>query len=175
MSEFPKHPQFHESPHQNPKNRDLDNLQQKPTIIPLRVFPTLHQPQQSRYAAQRKRRSQKKNGPKGEKNVKTSLKKPVAAGPDGYRRRIIACNMLRCSFSEDNNVEGSQKQNRVSPIRGANEHEASSENEEAAERAFEAQAEKDRTLMRLEELRFLATSTKDLDEDDAYWIKKQKN
>ncbi|GKA45594.1 hypothetical protein Tco_0738390 [Tanacetum coccineum] len=41
-------------------------------------------------------------------------------------------------------------------------------------RAFEAQAEKDRTLMRLEELRFLATSTKDLDEDDAYWIKKQK-
>ncbi|GKC23118.1 hypothetical protein Tco_1025268 [Tanacetum coccineum] len=42
---------------------------------------------------------------------------------------------------------------------------------EAAERAFEAQAEKDRTLMRLEELRFLATSTKDLDGDDAYWIK----
>nr|GEX59918.1 hypothetical protein [Tanacetum cinerariifolium] len=45
---------------------------------------------------------------------------------------------------------------------------------EAAERAFEFQAEKDRTLMRLEELRFLATSTKDLDDDDAYWIKKQK-
>ncbi|GKD88107.1 hypothetical protein Tco_1363614, partial [Tanacetum coccineum] len=45
---------------------------------------------------------------------------------------------------------------------------------EAAERAFEAQAEKDRTLMRLEELRFLATSTKDLDDDDVYWIKKQK-
>nr|GEY30268.1 glutathione S-transferase T3-like [Tanacetum cinerariifolium] len=45
---------------------------------------------------------------------------------------------------------------------------------EAAERAFEAQVEKDRTLKRLEELRFLATSTKDLDDDDAYWIKKQK-
>nr|GEY24570.1 hypothetical protein [Tanacetum cinerariifolium] len=45
---------------------------------------------------------------------------------------------------------------------------------EAAERAFEAQAEKDRTLTRLEELRFLATSTKDLDDDDAYWIEKQK-
>nr|GEV37978.1 hypothetical protein [Tanacetum cinerariifolium] len=45
---------------------------------------------------------------------------------------------------------------------------------EAAERAFEAQAEKDRTLMRLEELRFLATSTKDLDDDDTYGIKKQK-
>nr|GEY84445.1 endopeptidase, NLPC/P60 domain, LRAT-like domain protein [Tanacetum cinerariifolium] len=35
---------------------------------------------------------------------------------------------------------------------------------EATERAFEAQAKKDRTLMRLEELRFLATSTKDLDD-----------
>nr|GEU59051.1 glutathione S-transferase T3-like [Tanacetum cinerariifolium] len=45
---------------------------------------------------------------------------------------------------------------------------------ESAERAFEAQVEKDRTLMRLEELRFLATSTKDLDDEDAYWIKKQK-
>nr|GEY21440.1 hypothetical protein [Tanacetum cinerariifolium] len=45
---------------------------------------------------------------------------------------------------------------------------------EAAERAFEIQAEKDRTLMRLDELRFLATSTKDLDYVDAYWIKKQK-
>nr|GEX04535.1 glutathione S-transferase T3-like [Tanacetum cinerariifolium] len=45
---------------------------------------------------------------------------------------------------------------------------------EAAERAFEAQAEKDRTLTRLEELRFLATSTKDLEDVDAYWIKKQK-
>ncbi|GKC00135.1 hypothetical protein Tco_0986271 [Tanacetum coccineum] len=45
---------------------------------------------------------------------------------------------------------------------------------EAAERAFKAQAKKDRTLMRLEELRFLATSTKDLDDNDAYWIKKQK-
>nr|GFA11311.1 RNA-directed DNA polymerase, eukaryota [Tanacetum cinerariifolium] len=45
---------------------------------------------------------------------------------------------------------------------------------EAAEKAFEAQAEKDRTVTRLEELRFLATSTKDLDDVDAYWIKKQK-
>ncbi|GJS37206.1 hypothetical protein Tco_0535588 [Tanacetum coccineum] len=44
---------------------------------------------------------------------------------------------------------------------------------EASERAFETQAEKDRTLMRLE-LRFLANSTKDLDDDDAYWVKKQK-
>nr|GEV31785.1 hypothetical protein [Tanacetum cinerariifolium] len=36
---------------------------------------------------------------------------------------------------------------------------------EAAERAFEAQVKKDRTPTRLEELRFLATSTKDLDDD----------
>nr|GEW72555.1 hypothetical protein [Tanacetum cinerariifolium] len=43
----------------------------------------------------------------------------------------------------------------------------------AAKRDFEAQVEKDRTLMRLEELRFLATSTKDFD-DDVYCIKKQK-
>nr|GEU86930.1 hypothetical protein [Tanacetum cinerariifolium] len=45
---------------------------------------------------------------------------------------------------------------------------------EAAERAFESQAKKDHTLMWLEELMFLATSTKDLDYYDAYWIKKQK-
>nr|GEU79519.1 glutathione S-transferase T3-like [Tanacetum cinerariifolium] len=45
---------------------------------------------------------------------------------------------------------------------------------EVAERAFETQVENDRTLTRLEELRFLATSTKDLDDVDAYWIKKQK-
>ncbi|GKA83128.1 hypothetical protein Tco_0789876 [Tanacetum coccineum] len=45
---------------------------------------------------------------------------------------------------------------------------------EAAEKAFKAQSEKYLTLIRLEELRFLATSTKDLDDDDAYWIKKQK-
>nr|GEV17610.1 glutathione S-transferase T3-like [Tanacetum cinerariifolium] len=44
----------------------------------------------------------------------------------------------------------------------------------AVERAFEAQAEKDRTLTRLEELRFLATSTNDLDDENAYWIKKEK-
>nr|GFC37396.1 hypothetical protein [Tanacetum cinerariifolium] len=62
---------------------------------------------------------------------------------------------------------------RVNPIRGVNGVGASSETE-ATERAFKAQAEKGRTLMRLEELRFLATSTKDLDDDDAYWIKKQK-
>nr|GEX44442.1 hypothetical protein [Tanacetum cinerariifolium] len=44
----------------------------------------------------------------------------------------------------------------------------------AAERAFEVQANKDRTLMRLEELMFLDTSTKDLDDGDAYWTKKKK-
>nr|GEW35646.1 hypothetical protein [Tanacetum cinerariifolium] len=46
---------------------------------------------------------------------------------------------------------------------------------EAAEKAFEVSKEKDRTITRLEELRFLALSTKDLDDNDAYWIELQKN
>ncbi|GJS27259.1 hypothetical protein Tco_0487879 [Tanacetum coccineum] len=41
---------------------------------------------------------------------------------------------------------------------------------EAAEKAYEVSKEKDRTLMRLEEMKYIATSTKDLSEDDAYWI-----
>nr|GEU62121.1 hypothetical protein [Tanacetum cinerariifolium] len=41
-------------------------------------------------------------------------------------------------------------------------------------KGFRSSSRKNRTLMRLKELRFLATSTKDLDDDDAYWIKKQK-
>nr|GEU78385.1 hypothetical protein [Tanacetum cinerariifolium] len=44
---------------------------------------------------------------------------------------------------------------------------------EAAEKAFEASKDKDRTITRLEELRFLALSTKDLYPDDAYWINLQ--
>nr|GEY70809.1 hypothetical protein [Tanacetum cinerariifolium] len=46
---------------------------------------------------------------------------------------------------------------------------------EAAEKAFEASKDKDRTITRLEELRFLALSTNDLSHDDAYWINLQKN
>ncbi|GJZ17675.1 hypothetical protein Tco_0553798 [Tanacetum coccineum] len=42
---------------------------------------------------------------------------------------------------------------------------------EAAEKASK---DKDRTITRLEELRFLALSTKDLSPDDAYWINLQK-
>ncbi|GJZ49224.1 hypothetical protein Tco_0603414 [Tanacetum coccineum] len=45
---------------------------------------------------------------------------------------------------------------------------------EAAKKAFEASKDKDRTITRLEELRFLALSTKDLSPDDAYWINLQK-
>ncbi|GJR35297.1 hypothetical protein Tco_1210981 [Tanacetum coccineum] len=41
---------------------------------------------------------------------------------------------------------------------------------EAVEKAFEVSKEKDRTITRLEELRFLALSTNDLSPDDAYWI-----
>nr|GFA15999.1 hypothetical protein [Tanacetum cinerariifolium] len=40
--------------------------------------------------------------------------------------------------------------------------------------AFEAWKDKDRTITRLEELRFLALSTNDLSPDDAYWINLQK-
>ncbi|GKF53904.1 hypothetical protein Tco_0160814, partial [Tanacetum coccineum] len=39
---------------------------------------------------------------------------------------------------------------------------------EAAEKAFEASKDKDETIKSLEELRFLALSTKDLSDDDAY-------
>ncbi|GJS76390.1 hypothetical protein Tco_0726271 [Tanacetum coccineum] len=45
---------------------------------------------------------------------------------------------------------------------------------EAAEAAFEVAKEKDRMVMRLEEMKFLAISTKDLSEDDAYFIEEQK-
>nr|GEV63116.1 hypothetical protein [Tanacetum cinerariifolium] len=45
---------------------------------------------------------------------------------------------------------------------------------EAAEAAFEAAKQKDRTVMRLEEMKFLAISTKDLSEDDAFFIEEQK-
>nr|GEZ85391.1 hypothetical protein [Tanacetum cinerariifolium] len=45
---------------------------------------------------------------------------------------------------------------------------------EAGEKAFEVSKEKDRTITRLEELRFLALSTKDLSDDDACYINLQK-
>nr|GFB78143.1 hypothetical protein [Tanacetum cinerariifolium] len=80
------------------------------------------------------------------------------------------------AVSEDNNVGRSQKHETfcASTQFGELMEQELRLKRKAAERAFEAQAEKDRTLMRLEELRFFATSTKDLDDDDAYWIKKQK-
>ncbi|GJT54747.1 hypothetical protein Tco_0989801 [Tanacetum coccineum] len=45
---------------------------------------------------------------------------------------------------------------------------------EAAESAYAVDKVKDRTLMRLEEMKFLATGTKDLSKDDAYWINHKK-
>nr|GEU82005.1 hypothetical protein [Tanacetum cinerariifolium] len=45
---------------------------------------------------------------------------------------------------------------------------------EAAEKAFEASKDKDEMIKSLEELRFLALSTKDLSDDDAYWIERKK-
>ncbi|GJY70126.1 hypothetical protein Tco_0473108 [Tanacetum coccineum] len=45
---------------------------------------------------------------------------------------------------------------------------------EAAEKAFEASKDKDETVKSLKELRFLALSTKDLSDDDAFWILQKK-
>nr|GEY60739.1 hypothetical protein [Tanacetum cinerariifolium] len=45
---------------------------------------------------------------------------------------------------------------------------------EAAEKAFQASKDKDETIKSLEELRFLALSTKDLSDYDAYWIERRK-
>nr|GEY53295.1 hypothetical protein [Tanacetum cinerariifolium] len=45
---------------------------------------------------------------------------------------------------------------------------------EAAEKTYEVSKEKDRTLMHFEEMEFLATSKKDLSEDDAFYINYQK-
>nr|GEZ44738.1 hypothetical protein [Tanacetum cinerariifolium]GEZ54295.1 hypothetical protein [Tanacetum cinerariifolium] len=46
--------------------------------------------------------------------------------------------------------------------------------QEAAEKAYEVSKEKDRMVMRLEEMKFLAISTKDLSKDDVCWINAQK-
>ncbi|GJS08505.1 hypothetical protein Tco_0365301 [Tanacetum coccineum] len=45
---------------------------------------------------------------------------------------------------------------------------------EAAESAYDVAKGKDRTVLRLKEVKFLAISTNDLSEDDAYWINQQK-
>nr|GEX59247.1 hypothetical protein [Tanacetum cinerariifolium] len=44
----------------------------------------------------------------------------------------------------------------------------------AAEKAFKASKDKDETIKSLDELRFLALSTKDLSNDDMYWIERKK-
>ena len=46
--------------------------------------------------------------------------------------------------------------------------------QEAAERAFQASQKKDNTIKRLKELRFLALSTKDLSDDNAFWMTNKK-
>nr|GEU56769.1 hypothetical protein [Tanacetum cinerariifolium] len=45
---------------------------------------------------------------------------------------------------------------------------------DATEKTFEASKDKDETIKSLEVLRFLALSTKDLSDDDAYWIEQKK-
>nr|GEX59248.1 hypothetical protein [Tanacetum cinerariifolium] len=53
-------------------------------------------------------------------------------------------------------------------------HLKKSDENEAAEKAFEASKDKDETIKSLDELRFLALSTKDLSDDDMYWIERKK-
>ena len=40
--------------------------------------------------------------------------------------------------------------------------------------AYEVAKEKDHTMMRLEEMKFLSINTKELSEDDSYWINMKK-
>nr|GFA10006.1 hypothetical protein [Tanacetum cinerariifolium] len=44
----------------------------------------------------------------------------------------------------------------------------------AAEKAFEASKDKDEMIKSLDELRFLALSTKDLSDGNTYWIERKK-
>ncbi|GJR85893.1 hypothetical protein Tco_0209904 [Tanacetum coccineum] len=156
-------------------NRDLDNLQQNPPSFHSESSQTLTQPQQ---VDSPKKGGRKKTKARRGKNVEDEPQEPVAAGrwlP--VEERILAT--CKRGLFEDNNVGRSDATASTGGSSASTQFGELMEQElrlkrEAAERAFEAQAEKDRTLMRLEELRFLATSTKDLDEDDAYWIKKQK-
>ncbi|GJX34010.1 hypothetical protein Tco_0245567 [Tanacetum coccineum] len=179
-------------------NRDLDNLQQNPPSFHSESSQTLTQPQQ--VDSPKKGGRKKKMARKG-KNVEDEPQEPVAAGRwlPVEEELLATCYV---AVSEDNNV-GSQEDlfgHDARPRPPANNGPPRKANRRNGEhrwklrsgpirgklmeqelrligsrrKGFEAQAEKDRTLMRLEELRFLATSTKDLDEDDAYWIKKQK-
>ncbi|GJY15179.1 hypothetical protein Tco_0385601 [Tanacetum coccineum] len=143
-------------------NRDLDNLQQNPPSFHSESSQTLTQPQQ---VDSPKKGGRKKTKARRGKNVEDEPQEPVAAS----RWLLVKEELLATCYTTTSTGESS-----ASAQFGELMEQELRLKREAAERAFEAQAEKDRTLMRLEELRFLATSTKDLDEDDAYWIKKQK-
>ncbi|GJT78806.1 hypothetical protein Tco_1045531 [Tanacetum coccineum] len=182
-------------------NRDLDNLQQNPPSFHSESSQTLTQPQQ---VDSPKKGSRKKKMARKGKNVEDEPQEPVAAGRwlPVEEELLVTCYV---AVSEDNNVGGASqedlfchdadyvctanngaKKSKSDATASTGESSASAQfgelmeqelrlKREAAERAFEAQAKKDRTLMRLEELRFLATSTKNLDERrTAFWIKKQK-
>nr|GEY59325.1 hypothetical protein [Tanacetum cinerariifolium] len=127
-------------------NREFQDLQQNPPSFNSETSQSPTQPQQ---VDSPKKDSRKKTKSKRGKNVEDE---PVAAGRwlSVEEELLTTCHV---AVSEDNNELRLKRK--------------------TAEMAFEAQAEKDRTLICLEELRFLATSTKDLD-DDAYRIKKQK-
>ncbi|GKA19845.1 hypothetical protein Tco_0699760, partial [Tanacetum coccineum] len=92
--------------------------------------------------------------------------RPRLTGPDKSTRPSIK--------SESDTTTGTGGSNSSNPL---GEH-MSTEfclKREAAKKSYDVSKEKDRTLMRFEEMKFLATSTKDLSEDDAYWINHKKN
>nr|GEU94886.1 hypothetical protein [Tanacetum cinerariifolium] len=153
-------------------NREFQDLQQHPPSFNSKISQSLTQPQQ---VDSPKKCGRKKTKSKRGKNVENE---PVAAG----HWLLVEEELLATCYVavlKDNNVGRSQKHetfctggSSASTQFGELMEQKLRLKREAAERAFEAQAEKDRTLMRLEKLRFFATSTKDLDDDDAYWIKK---
>nr|GFA00322.1 hypothetical protein [Tanacetum cinerariifolium] len=170
-------------------NREFQDLQQHPPSFNSKTSQSPTQPQQ---VDSPKKDGRKKTKSKWGKNVEDEL---VAAGRwlPVEEESLATCYV---TVLEDNKLEGHKSMKHFAGIprpakttksdATANTSVSSASTQfgelmeqelrlkrKAAERAFEAQAEKDRTLMRLEELMYLATSTNDLDDDDAYWIKKQ--
>ncbi|GKE03125.1 hypothetical protein Tco_1391108 [Tanacetum coccineum] len=145
--------------------QDFQNRQQNP--------PQFEMPQQQSQSSNSlsQTESQPKKG-----RLKRTAKKGKSSEPIGdvtLRWTSDEESLLAECFvavSEDPNVGRSQPRDTLCDFMS---HELRLKRE-AAEKAFEASKDKDRTITRLEELRFLALSTKDLSSDDTYWINLQK-
>nr|GFB91736.1 hypothetical protein [Tanacetum cinerariifolium] len=146
-------------------NREFQDLQRHPPSFNSETSQSLTQPQQ---VDSPKKGGRKKAKSKRGKNVEDE---PVAAGRwlPVEEELVATCYV---AVSEDNNKTKSDATASTGGSSASTQFGELMEQDlrlkrEAAESAFEVQAEKDRTLMRLKELRFLATSTKDLDDADA--------